>query len=62
MWPIEDYITCKTNTIVQYISTRPIYKIYVEKERMQVSLTHMNWREQAGIEFEGDLENSETRE
>ena len=37
LWPIRDYVRRRSETIAEFFTGRPIYKLYTGAERMEVS-------------------------
>ena len=50
---VETYISCRHNTVVKYIATRPIMDLCLAEKRMSGTRVAMRWWEQEGLDLEG---------
>ena len=50
---VETYVSCRQNTVAQYIATRPIMDLFLVAKRRPVPIVEMQWWEQEGMYLEG---------
>ena len=50
---VETYVSCRQNTVAQYISTRSIMDLCLAAKRGPGIRVEMQWWEQEGLDLEG---------
>ena len=50
---VETYVSCRQNTVVQYIATRPIIDLCMAAKRRPGTRVSVWWWEQEGLDLEG---------
>ena len=53
MKEVETYVSCRQNTMAQYIATRPIMDLCMVEKRWPVPRVTMRWWGQKGVDFKG---------